>query len=164
MILCGREITTISQLFVIAGPCVIESEEHSLRVSATLAEIAERLGVLLPLAASGPHAQEGRGDEVPVTIEELDVEDAIREFQQFKDRLGNFREEIGEGREIAKETSQILADLRASAGPENDFNERQILEAGLRRFGGNKARLCEELKVPKTTLYAKLKRYGLVGD
>lgn len=39
--------------------------------------------------------------------------------------------------------------------------EQRILDASLRHFRGNKARICEQLKIPKTTLYAKLKRYGL---
>ncbi|TDJ69817.1 MAG: hypothetical protein E2O39_10940, partial [Planctomycetota bacterium] len=62
-------------------------------------------------------------DEVPVTIKELDVEGAIREFRGFQARLGQFRDEIGAGREIAKETSQILAELRATASEENGYNE-----------------------------------------
>ena len=68
-------------------------------------------------------------DDVPVTIKELDVEDAIREFKAFQERLGRFREEISTGRTIASETAQILDDLRRTAGPENDFNEGPILEA-----------------------------------
>jgi len=68
-------------------------------------------------------------DEVPVTIKELDVEGAIREFRGFQARLGQFRDEIGAGRKIAKETSQILAELRATASEENGYNEAAILEA-----------------------------------
>ena len=61
MILCGREITATSPLFVIAGPCVIESEEHSLRVSSKLAEIAERLGTLLIFKSSFDKANRSSG-------------------------------------------------------------------------------------------------------
>ncbi len=39
--------------------------------------------------------------------------------------------------------------------------ERQILAASLRRFNGNKALICSELQIPKTTLYTKLNRFGL---
>lgn len=67
--------------------------------------------------------------DVPVTIKELDVEEAIREFQEFQRRLGRFRDEIGEGRSLAKETAQILDELRSTAGPENEYNEGPILEA-----------------------------------
>ena len=78
--------------------------------------------VLLLLLAS--LQQEG---EVPVTIKELDVAGAIREFQAFQQRLDAFREEIGEGREVARETSQLLEELRRTATPENDHNEAAIL-------------------------------------
>ncbi len=74
-------------------------------------------------------AQPRPQDDVPVTIKELDVAAAIAEFQSFKSRLGAYRDEIGKGRGVAKETAQILEDLRASATPENDFNEGPILEA-----------------------------------
>ncbi len=67
--------------------------------------------------------------DVPVTIRELDVEGAIREFQAFQSRLTEFREEIGEGRSIAQETSQILDELRQNATADNDYNEAPILEA-----------------------------------
>ena len=75
-----------------------------------------------PLAAQEP-------EDVPVTIKELDVEGAIREFQSFQVKLGEFRDQIGEGRGIAQETIQILDELRAEAGPENGFNEGPILGA-----------------------------------
>ena len=39
--------------------------------------------------------------------------------------------------------------------------ERQVLAASLRRFHGNKAQVCARLKMPKTTLYSKLKKYGM---
>lgn len=74
------------------------------------------------------HLQD-RNDDVPVTIKELDVEGAIAEFKAFQKRLGEFRSEITEGKQVAQETSQILAELRETAGPENDYNEEQILEA-----------------------------------
>lgn len=61
MILCGRKITARSPLFVIAGPCVIESEEHSLRVSGALAEVAERLGILLIFKSSFDKANRTSG-------------------------------------------------------------------------------------------------------
>jgi len=68
-------------------------------------------------------------NEVPVTIKELNVEGAIAEFKNFQAKLGEFREEIGKGRSIAQETSQILEELRGTATAENDFNEAEILEA-----------------------------------
>ncbi len=66
-------------------------------------------------------------NDVPVTIKEIDVKEAIREFQQFQERLGQFRDQIGAGQSVAQETSQILADLRSGATAENGYNEGQIL-------------------------------------
>ena len=65
------------------------------------------LGVALDilLVFQAPN-QEGK--EVPVTIKELDLSGAIREFQDFQQRLGEFHERIGKGREIARETASIL--------------------------------------------------------
>ena len=39
--------------------------------------------------------------------------------------------------------------------------EKMMIEAALKRFRGNRAKVCETLGVPKTTLYAKIRRYGL---
>ena len=61
MILCGRDISADSPLFLIAGPCVIESEDHSLRVSDALAEIAEKLGILLIFKSSFDKANRTSG-------------------------------------------------------------------------------------------------------
>ncbi|MEM9802183.1 MAG: hypothetical protein AAGA20_17795 [Planctomycetota bacterium] len=93
--------------------------------------IAPSLGALLIAVPAAARAQDPRPseDDVPITIKELDVAGAIAEFQSFKNRLGEYREEIGKGREVAKETSEILAELRATATPENDFNEEKILAA-----------------------------------
>ncbi len=46
------EINATSPLFVIAGPCVIESEELVLTVAHTLAEIAQRRGLLVIFKSS----------------------------------------------------------------------------------------------------------------
>src|SRR6185503_1554490 len=81
-------------------------------------------GLITP--AQEPARQE---QEVPVTIKELDLGEAMREFQAFQQRLGEFREQIGEGRKLAKETAQILEDLRQKASAENDYNEGPILDA-----------------------------------
>ncbi|MEM6827593.1 MAG: 3-deoxy-8-phosphooctulonate synthase [Pseudomonadota bacterium] len=61
MILCGRDISADSPLFLIAGPCVIESEDHSLKVSDALAEIAEKLGILLIFKSSFDKANRTSG-------------------------------------------------------------------------------------------------------
>lgn len=61
MILCGRDISATSPLFVIAGPCVIESEEHALTVAHELARIAERLDILLIYKSSFDKANRTSG-------------------------------------------------------------------------------------------------------
>ncbi|MFO1506127.1 MAG: 3-deoxy-8-phosphooctulonate synthase [Lysobacterales bacterium] len=45
MNLCGFEVGLDRPLFLIAGPCVIESEQLALDTAGTLREIAERLGI-----------------------------------------------------------------------------------------------------------------------
>jgi len=67
-------------------------------------------------------------DEVPVTLKELDVVGAIREFELFQQELERYRLEISEGKEMAVETAQMLEDLRASASDDNDQNEGPILD------------------------------------
>lgn len=52
MLLCGHNIGRDAPLFVIAGPCVIESERHTLSIAETLAGCAQRLGLLLIFKAS----------------------------------------------------------------------------------------------------------------
>ncbi|MFQ5655101.1 MAG: sigma-54 interaction domain-containing protein, partial [Planctomycetota bacterium] len=42
--------------------------------------------------------------------------------------------------------------------------EQEVLAAALKRFRGNRAVICSKLKIPKTTLYSKLKRYGLTDE
>src|SRR5437867_928040 len=48
----GRRLGTGTELFFIAGPCVIESEEHCLRMAEALGSIAARLNVDLIYKAS----------------------------------------------------------------------------------------------------------------
>lgn len=50
--LCGHPVGLGERLFLIAGPCVIESESLCLQVAEELARIAERLGLLIIFKAS----------------------------------------------------------------------------------------------------------------
>lgn len=52
MIFRNREISVDTPLFVIAGPCVIESEQLVLTVAQMLADVAERLGLLIIFKSS----------------------------------------------------------------------------------------------------------------
>jgi 2-dehydro-3-deoxyphosphooctonate aldolase (KDO 8-P synthase) len=47
MQLCGQEITDTSPFFLIAGPCVIESEVLAMETAAYLKDVCESLGILL---------------------------------------------------------------------------------------------------------------------
>ena len=58
---CGQEVGSDSKLFVIAGPCVIESRDFSLRTAERLKEISERLGVHLIYKSSFDKANRSSG-------------------------------------------------------------------------------------------------------
>ena len=59
--LCGRQVGLDQPLFLIAGPCVIESEAAALGVAERLKEIAERLGLLLIYKSSFDKANRSSG-------------------------------------------------------------------------------------------------------
>ena len=66
---------------------------------------------------------------------------------------------------IPKEGLTSAEGLTGSAGHSlaewvNDF-ERNLIENELRRFGGNLTQTANALKVPKTTLHDKIRKYGL---
>lgn len=59
--LCGRRIGLGEPLFLIAGPCVIESEAMAMSTADTLRGIAERLGILLIYKSSFDKANRSAG-------------------------------------------------------------------------------------------------------
>ncbi len=61
MRLCDRDVGPEKQLFVIAGPCVIESEALALSTAETLKGIADRLGILLIYKSSFDKANRSSG-------------------------------------------------------------------------------------------------------
>ena len=61
MLLCGQKVGPDQRLFIIAGPCVIESEDFSLRTADRLRDIAERLGILLIYKSSFDKANRSSG-------------------------------------------------------------------------------------------------------
>ena len=61
MRLCGRMVGPEEGLFIIAGPCVIESADFSLRTAERLKGIAERLGVFLIYKSSFDKANRSSG-------------------------------------------------------------------------------------------------------
>lgn len=50
------------EFFVFAGPCAVESEEHALQVAKTLAEIRDRLGLLIIYKSSFDKANRSKAD------------------------------------------------------------------------------------------------------
>ena len=61
MQLCGREIGPDSPLFIIAGPCAIESEALALSTAEQLRRIADRLGIFLIYKSSFDKANRSSG-------------------------------------------------------------------------------------------------------
>lgn len=61
MQLCGRSIGPDQPLFIIAGPCVIESEALALETAAALKRLADRLGLLLIYKSSFDKANRSSG-------------------------------------------------------------------------------------------------------
>lgn len=52
MILCGRNVSTDTPLFIIAGPCVIENEKHTLSIAESLAMTAQKLAMMIIFKSS----------------------------------------------------------------------------------------------------------------
>ncbi|SEN64384.1 2-dehydro-3-deoxyphosphooctonate aldolase (KDO 8-P synthase) [Sphingomonas gellani] len=61
MQLCGKSVGPAEPLFLIAGPCVIESEALALSTAETLKGIADRLGILLIYKSSFDKANRSSG-------------------------------------------------------------------------------------------------------
>ena len=61
MFLCQRSIGPDQPLFVIAGPCVIESEQLALQTAETLRKMADRLGIFLIYKSSFDKANRSSG-------------------------------------------------------------------------------------------------------
>ena len=80
MRLCGREVGSDSKLFIIAGPCVIESRDFSLRTAERLREIVGRLGVHLIYKSSFDKANRSSGTSFrgPGMEEGLRILEAVR--------------------------------------------------------------------------------------
>ncbi len=62
MNLCNRDISRNSPLFLIAGPCVIEGEDHTLAVAGKLSQIAKKRNLLLIFKSSFDKANRSSGD------------------------------------------------------------------------------------------------------
>lgn len=81
MLLNGKLVGGSSPLFVIAGPCVIESEQHTLSVAERLAKSAQRLGVRVIFKSSFDKANRSSGKSYrgPGMDEGLRILEKVRE-------------------------------------------------------------------------------------
>jgi 2-dehydro-3-deoxyphosphooctonate aldolase (KDO 8-P synthase) len=81
MIIQNRAIGASEPLFVIAGPCVIESEDLVLSVARTLAQVAQRLGLLIVFKSSFDKANRSsdRSFRGPGMDEGLRILEKVRE-------------------------------------------------------------------------------------
>lgn len=71
-------------LLLIAGPCVIESEEHSLRLAEAIAAVARRVGLPLVFKASFDKANRSSGD----SFRGPGLDAGLRILEKVRSRLG----------------------------------------------------------------------------
>jgi 2-dehydro-3-deoxyphosphooctonate aldolase (KDO 8-P synthase) len=78
--LCGAQVGLDRPLFLIAGPCSLESRDLALRVGERLAELAARRGLLVVFKGSFDKANRTRGDSPrgPGMDEGLAILEAVR--------------------------------------------------------------------------------------
>jgi len=84
MNLCGFEVGLTQPLFLIAGPCVIESEKLALETSAQLRAITEKLGIAFIYKSSFDKANRSSGS----SFRGPGLEAGLRILQQVKEDIG----------------------------------------------------------------------------
>ncbi len=84
MQLCGFEAGLDQPLFLIAGPCVIESEQLALDTSAELKAITEKLGIHFIYKSSFDKANRSSGN----SFRGPGIEQGLRILQKVKDDIG----------------------------------------------------------------------------
>ena len=84
MKLCDFEVGLDQPLFLIAGPCVIESEAMAMETSSKLKEITERLGINFIYKSSYDKANRSSGD----SFRGPGIEEGLRILQKVKDEVG----------------------------------------------------------------------------
>lgn len=82
MKLCGREVGQDQPLFFIAGPCVIESETHALRVADVLADIALRRRILIIYKSSFDKANRSSA----ASFRGLGIDEGLRILEKVRER------------------------------------------------------------------------------
>jgi 2-dehydro-3-deoxyphosphooctonate aldolase (KDO 8-P synthase) len=83
MQLCGFDAGLDQPLFLIAGPCVIESEKLALQTSAELKAITERLGINFIYKSSFDKANRSAGD----SFRGPGMEEGLRILQKVRDEI-----------------------------------------------------------------------------
>ncbi len=84
MNICNFEIGLDKPLFLIAGPCVIESEEMAMETSSKLKEITSRLGIPFIYKSSYDKANRSSG----TSYRGPGIEEGLRILQKVKDEVG----------------------------------------------------------------------------
>jgi 2-dehydro-3-deoxyphosphooctonate aldolase (KDO 8-P synthase) len=84
MQLFGRDVGLDQPFFLIAGPCVIESEELQLRTAAELKRIADKLGILLIFKSSFDKANRSSDR----SFRGLGIDEGLRVLEKVREALG----------------------------------------------------------------------------
>jgi 2-dehydro-3-deoxyphosphooctonate aldolase (KDO 8-P synthase) len=84
MNLLGRPVGLDQPLFLIAGPCVIESEELQLRTAERLKAITDKLGVMFIFKSSFDKANRSSG----TSFRGPGLDDGLRVLEKVRDALG----------------------------------------------------------------------------
>ena len=84
MKLCDFEVGLDQPLFLIAGPCVIESEQMAMETSAQLKEITSKLGIPFIYKSSFDKANRSSG----TSFRGPGIEQGLRILQKVKDEVG----------------------------------------------------------------------------
>jgi len=84
MRLCGFEVGLDQPVFLIAGPCVIESEELALSTAASLKEITAKLGINFIYKSSFDKANRTSVD----SFRGLGIEEGLRILQKVRNDIG----------------------------------------------------------------------------
>jgi 2-dehydro-3-deoxyphosphooctonate aldolase (KDO 8-P synthase) len=84
MRLCGFEVGLDRPLFLIAGPCVIESEALAMETAAQLKDITQHLGIGFIYKSSFDKANRSSGD----SYRGPGIEQGLRILQRVKDEVG----------------------------------------------------------------------------
>jgi 2-dehydro-3-deoxyphosphooctonate aldolase (KDO 8-P synthase) len=84
MRLCGFEVGLDRPLFLIAGPCVIESEALAMETAAQLKDITQRIGIGFIYKSSFDKANRSSGD----SYRGPGIEQGLRILQRVKDEIG----------------------------------------------------------------------------